>query len=35
VQWGTVAGAIAVSKPGAQASLPDRQAFEALLSQQG
>jgi len=35
VQWGNVAGALAVSKAGAQASLPDRKTFEALLAQQG
>ncbi len=34
VHWGNVAGALAVSKAGAQASLPDRAAFEALLEQQ-
>ncbi len=32
VQWGNVAGALAVGKAGAQASLPDRGSFEALLA---
>ncbi|MGK7872205.1 MAG: ribokinase [Xenococcaceae cyanobacterium] len=32
VQWGTVAGGLAVTKSGAQSSLPDRDSFMALLS---
>jgi ribokinase len=31
VIWGTAAGALATTKPGAQPSLPDRETFEAFL----
>lgn len=34
VQWGTVAGALAVTKYGAQCSLPDRDSFRQLLERQ-
>jgi len=34
VQWATVGGALAVTKNGAQASLPNKESFEQLLSQQ-
>ena len=34
VEWGNVAGALAVTKPGAQPSLPDEASFLALLAQQ-
>lgn len=34
VTWGTVAGALSVTKNGAQSSLPDRASFERLLAQQ-
>ena len=34
VTWGTVAGALAVTKNGAQSSLPDRDSFWKLLAQQ-
>ena len=34
VQWGTVAGALAVTKNGAQSSLPSWESFMALLKQQ-
>ena len=34
VLWATVGGALAVTKNGAQSSLPDRDSFQKLLSQQ-
>ncbi len=34
VQWGTVAGALAVTKNGAQSSLPSWESFMQLLNQQ-
>ena len=34
VQWGTVGGALAVTKNGAQPSLPDKDSFQKLLSKQ-
>ena len=34
VQWGTVAGALAVTKNGAQSSLPSKADFKKLLNQQ-
>ncbi len=34
VEWGNVAGALAVTKPGAQPSLPDEASFLDLLAQQ-
>ena len=33
VVWGAVAGALCVTKPGAQSSLPARSAFDAMLNQ--
>ncbi|MEH2070809.1 MAG: ribokinase [Nostoc sp.] len=33
VVWGTAAGALAATKPGAQTSLPDRLTFDAFLKQ--
>ena len=33
--WGAAAGAISVTRTGAQPSLPDREIFEAFLKQQG
>lgn len=35
VTWGTAAGAIAATRPGAQPSLPDRYMFEAFLKERG
>ncbi|MEO0928450.1 MAG: PfkB family carbohydrate kinase, partial [Cyanobacteria bacterium J06643_13] len=34
VQWATVGGALAVTKNGAQSSLPNKDSFQQLLSQQ-
>ena len=34
VRWATVGGALAVTKNGAQSSLPNKEAFQQLLSQQ-
>lgn len=34
VQWGTVGGALAVTKNGAQSSLPNKDSFQQLLSKQ-
>ena len=34
VQWATVGGALAVTKNGAQSSLPSKESFQQLLSQQ-
>lgn len=34
VQWATVGGALAVTKTGAQSSLPNKESFQQLLSQQ-
>ncbi len=34
LQWATVAGALAVTKTGAQSSLPDQDSFQQLLSKQ-
>ena len=34
VQWATVGGALAVTKNGAQSSLPNKESFQQLLSQQ-
>ena len=34
VQWGTVGGALAVTKNGAQSSLPSKDSFQKLLNQQ-
>ena len=34
VQWATVGGALAVTKNGAQSSLPDKNSFHQLLRQQ-
>ena len=34
VQWATVGGALAVTKNGAQSSLPDRKSFQQLLNRQ-
>ena len=34
VQWGTVGGALAVTKNGAQSSLPSKDSFQTLLKQQ-
>lgn len=34
VQWATVAGALAVTKNGAQSSLPNRESFQQLLNRQ-
>ncbi|MCU0536729.1 MAG: ribokinase [Hydrococcus sp. Prado102] len=33
IKWGTVAGALSVTKNGAQSSLPDRESFMQLLSE--
>ncbi|MBR8832274.1 MAG: Ribokinase [Chroococcopsis gigantea SAG 12.99] len=33
--WGMAAGALAVTKPGAQSSLPDKATFEAFLARSG
>ncbi|WP_193194389.1 ribokinase [Nostoc sp. MG11] len=35
VIWGTAAGALATTKPGAQTSLPDRFTFDAFLKERG
>jgi ribokinase len=35
VVWGTAAGALAATKPGAQTSLPDRFTFDAFLRERG
>ncbi|MBF2066911.1 MAG: ribokinase [Calothrix sp. C42_A2020_038] len=35
VTWGTAAGAIAATRPGAQTSLPDRYMFDAFLTERG
>ncbi|NDJ21388.1 ribokinase [Nostoc sp. B(2019)] len=35
VTWGTAAGALATTKPGAQTSLPDRFTFDAFLRERG
>ncbi|MGL5833458.1 MAG: PfkB family carbohydrate kinase, partial [Waterburya sp.] len=34
VQWATVGGALAVTKNGAQSSLPNKDSFQQLLNQQ-
>ncbi|MEM9508535.1 MAG: PfkB family carbohydrate kinase, partial [Cyanobacteria bacterium P01_E01_bin.35] len=34
VHWGTVAGALAVTKSGAQSSMPNQDSFQQLLSKQ-